>query len=57
MTKMLCGRRAEIALQELRQARDQIGRFCGSDIRVSTMAKLAGYTGNWFSFTQRHDMS
>jgi len=48
MAKMPSRRQDEVALQALRRARDQIDRNYGSDIRVSSLASLAGYTSSRF---------
>jgi AraC-like DNA-binding protein len=45
---MLSSRQDAVALQTLRRARDQIDRDYGRDIRVSTLATLAGYTTGQF---------
>ena len=54
MAKIVCRRQDEIALQALRQARDQIDRDYGSDITVSTVAGHAGYTASRFIRAFRH---
>ena len=51
---MLCRGPDEVAFQALRRARDQIDRDYRSDIRVATMATLAGYTTRRFIRAFRH---
>jgi AraC-like DNA-binding protein len=48
MAKTMCRPQDEVALQALRRARDQIDRDYGSDITVSTIARLAGYSTSRF---------
>jgi len=54
MVKMMCRRQDEVALQALRRARDQIDRDYGIEVRVSTMAALAGYSTSRFIRAFRH---
>ena len=48
MATTMCRPQDEVALQALRRARDQIDRDYGSDITVSTIARLAGYSSSRF---------
>ncbi|MGA7088802.1 MAG: AraC family transcriptional regulator [Candidatus Dormiibacterota bacterium] len=54
MAKIMCRRQDEVTLQALRQARDQLDRDYGSDITVSAIAGLAGYTASRFIRAFRH---